>query len=194
MSAFDNIDWNAISDVIRFPEHALWQSEQRHKGQGAASTPASTAPSEASAAGVPAEPSASIATNVPIGRSAPSKSTAVHKPDPVAALSAALDAAASDEERSALSAAAPRKVRESLNARLTYRKSITDIDTRYAAFTAQLEAAADDSARLALIAAAQRDPKRGAAFLSEWTWRRTATENESRRRYLALIGGATSGE
>lgn len=190
--SWDNIDWNTISDVIRFPEQALWKAEQR-TAQRAAS-----APTEAIAPSAPAEPSASTAPNVPIaaGKTTAGAQRNVHKPDPVAELSAALDTAATDEERSALLAAAPRKVRERLNATLTYRKLIADVDTNspYAAFEAQLDAAPLDNARRALIAAAQRDPKRGTAFLSEWTWRRTATADDSRRRYLALVGGGTSGD
>lgn len=194
--SWDNIDWNAVSDIIRFPEQAQWRAAQRAANAPQDATGAPSTPTEAAAASVPAptEPSAPTATHVPVERSAASKATVTRKPDPVAELSAALDAAGTDEERSALLAAAPRKVRERLNATLTYRKLVSDADNPYAAFTSALDAAPDDDARRALIAAARRDPKRGAAFLSEWTWRRTATADDARRRYLAMIGGGSTGE
>ena len=104
----------------------------------------------------------------------------------------ALNAAQDDAERMALLNAAPRRLREQLNACLFYRKFMADTEAAVAtqqaafdAFTQQLDAAPDDAARLRLIAAAQADPQRGRAWLSEWSWRRTATLDHWRRRYMA---------
>jgi hypothetical protein len=75
-----------------------------------------------------------------------------------------------------------------MNAFLTYRQLMRDDEPDpYAEFSSTLGAAADDAARLALIAQAQRDPQRGPAWLTEWQWRRRATAEDWRRRYLALV-------
>lgn len=193
------IDWDKVSRAIRFPEQTLWEAEQlraiaaQRAAQAAADastdSAATTAPPERSDA--EQGPSTATHTPTPVKRSA----LAERHTNPVAALSAALDAAASDAERTSLLAAAPKRTREQLNTRLTYLKFTRDSSVDpYTAFTAQLDAAADDSARLALIAQAQRDPQRGTAFLGEWTWRRSATADDWRRRYLTMSCGSASGD
>lgn len=197
------IDWDAVSRAIRFPEQALWEAEQRRAIAAQKAALAADAPTEAAAAtSVPAEggngehgASTATRTPMPLKRSVPPLAPAERNNDPVGELSAALDAAASDAQRTALLAAAPKQTRERFNAFLTYRKLIRDSNVDvYAAFTGQLDAAADDAARLALIAQAQRDPQRGAAFLSEWTWRRSATAEDWRRRYLVMACGSASAD
>jgi hypothetical protein len=108
----------------------------------------------------------------------------------------ALDAAPDDAARLALLSAAPRTVREQLNAELIYRKFMTDTDAEVAAeqaafdgFARDLDAAPDDAARLRIIATAHADPQRGAAWLAEWRWRRTATCEDWMRRYLMAAAG-----
>jgi hypothetical protein len=110
-------------------------------------------------------------------------------------LLAALDAAPDDAARIALLGAAPRRVRETLQSELIYRKVMTDSSgecaaeaAAYAAFTRALDDAACDMARMAIIEAAERDPQRGPAWLAEWNWRRTATTEDWARRYFAAIG------
>lgn len=193
------IDWDKVSRAIHFPEHTLWEAEQlRAIAAQRAAQAAADASTEAATTSVPAQRSgaehgASSAINTPI----PLKGSATTERaiDPVAELSAALDVAADDTERTALLAAASKQTREQLNALLTYRRFIPESNVDdYATFTAQLDAAEDDAARLALIAQAQRDPRRGAAFLGEWTWRRSATADDWRRRYLAMACGSASGD
>jgi hypothetical protein len=111
-------------------------------------------------------------------------------------LLAGLDAAPDDPARLALLNAAPRKVREALSHQLWYRKFISDSadasaaqQAAFDAFSRQLDEATDDDARLQIIAAAQADPQRGHDWLAEWSWRRTATEEDGRRRYLAAVNG-----
>jgi len=193
------IDWDKVSRAIRFPEQTLWEAEQlRAIAAQRAAQAAADASTEAATTSVPAQRSgaehgASSAINTPIPLKG--RATTERAIDPVAELSAALDVAADDTERTALLAAAPKQIREQLNTRLKYRRFISgsSVDL-YAAFTTQLDAAADDATRLALIAQAQCDPKRGAAFLSEWAWRRGATADDWRRRYLTMACGSASGD
>jgi hypothetical protein len=72
--------------------------------------------------------------------------------------------------------------------RLVYQRFIAEsnreveAETRkLAEFSESLEAAGDDAARLSIILAA--DPK----FLAEWRWRQTATTEDWRKRYLAML-------
>ncbi len=114
----------------------------------------------------------------------------------VGQLLAALDAARDDAARLALLNAAPRKVREQAYGTLFYRRFVADCEAAYIAecaafegFERQLEAAADDDARLRIITAAEADPKRGRTWLGEWSWRRGANAEDSKRRYLQAACG-----
>jgi hypothetical protein len=109
-------------------------------------------------------------------------------------LLARLDGAPDAAARQALIAGRPQGLLEELRAALVYRKSKADVAEHLAAeraafeaFTAELDAAPDDDARLQLIEAARRDPQRGAAFVSEWAWQRTASTDDWMNRYLAMI-------
>jgi hypothetical protein len=103
--------------------------------------------------------------------------------DPVNALSIALDAAADDATRAALLAAAPKRTRELLQARLEYQAFMRPAVDPYDGFERALDAARDDAARRALIEG------RDAAFLAEWAWRARATSEVWRKHYLAMVAG-----
>jgi hypothetical protein len=105
----------------------------------------------------------------------------------VDALVDALDNATDDTERATLLAATPEGMRRLLRVRLVYRRfieaterKVKDDSRRRAEFTEALEAAPDDAARLSIVRAA------GPAFLAEWRWAATATDDSRRKRYLAL--------
>lgn len=111
-------------------------------------------------------------------------------------LVAALDAAPDDAARAALLAGCPKNLLAQLNAALVYRRFIAESDAAVAAekaafeaFTTELDAQPDDAARLLIIEAARRDPQRGAAWLAEWHWQRTATTQDWCERYLAMVRG-----
>jgi hypothetical protein len=113
---------------------------------------------------------------------------------------ASLDAAPDDAARQALLARCPPALLEAVNATLCYRRFRHETDAAsaaeaaaFAAFTQQLDAAADDAERLAVIEAARRDPQRGGAFVSEWTWRRAASAADWLRRYFELAGATDRG-
>jgi hypothetical protein len=116
-------------------------------------------------------------------------------------LLAALNAAPDDAARLALLSAAPRKAREQLKAELIYRSVIdgaaADVARQRAAFdkfSRELDAAPDDDARLRIIAAVQADPKRGPEWLAEYSWQRTATVEDWRKRYVATVCGESARE
>lgn len=116
-------------------------------------------------------------------------------PYPVDALFAALNAAPDDAARAMLLASATPELRAKLTNRLRYLRLHSETDATCAAeaaahaeFSRQLDGCADDAARAALIQGAHRDPKRGVAWVSEWRWRRTATPDDWRVRYLRMIG------
>jgi hypothetical protein len=111
-------------------------------------------------------------------------------------LLSALDAAPNDAARAALLAGCSPSQLAQLNALLAYLQMQADVAERCAAekaafeaFSAELDAAPDDAARLQIIDAARSDPQRGAGFVSEWAWRRTATVADWSDRYLALVRG-----
>jgi hypothetical protein len=122
-------------------------------------------------------------------------SPATLSPTTPEALLAVLDAARDDTVRSALLSSASRELRQKLKTLLVCRRfgvqvaaNIRAEAAAFAEFSRTLDTAVDDAARLAIIEAAQRDPQRGAAWVSEWQWRLTATAEDWRRRYLKMIG------
>jgi hypothetical protein len=105
-----------------------------------------------------------------------------------------LDAAPGDNARAVLLAGSSPDLLAELNATLAYRKFVADIAERcaaeeaaFAAFTAELDGASDDAARVQLIEAARSDPQRGAAWLAEWHWQRTASVEDWSRRYVEML-------
>jgi hypothetical protein len=110
-------------------------------------------------------------------------------------LVAELDSAPDDAARAALLEDRSPELLEKLHAVLWYRKFIDEVSEKgaaeeraFEAFTAQLDAATDDDARLKIIEAAHHDPQRGQEFVSEWSWRRTASTQDCLQRYLAMLG------
>jgi hypothetical protein len=106
-------------------------------------------------------------------------------------LLAALDAAPDDTARQALLVGCPRDLLGQVHASVAYRTFRAETDQHsaaesaaFASFTTALNSAPDDAARLKLIETARRE--RGAAFLAEWSWRRTASAADWMARCLAL--------
>jgi hypothetical protein len=193
------IDWAKAAYTIEFPLLAAYEAEKQRKVAALLHAPA--APSESSAPTPGANEPVRRASQ-PVERSARTAPTVgrvvKHYRDPAVVLSDALEAARDDGERAALLVAAPQQVRDRLSALLTYRRFVSgadapDPDAPFAELTRALDAAPDDNARLAVITAARQDPKRGSAFLREWRWRRTATSDGWRKRYLAEVAGDGEG-
>jgi hypothetical protein len=105
-----------------------------------------------------------------------------------------LDAAPGDNARAVLLAGSSPDLLAELNATLAYRKFVADIaehcaaeKAAFAAFAFELDAQPNDAARVQLIEAARGDPQRGAAWLAEWHWQRTATVEDWSRRYIEML-------
>lgn len=194
----EGINWGRLAEWAANPARYEYQAELQQKIQAAL---AAREQQQAAAASSDASPAPATEHNAPA--SAPSIATAPSLPRAVAtpksvpelvtALAAALDAVTNDAERTALLAAAPRQVREQLNARLTYLKLIRDSEAEiaaergaYAAFSACLDLAEDDAARLAIIRSA------APAFVAKWREHITDTQESARRRYLQAATGSGS--
>lgn len=181
------INWGVLADWASNPARFEYEGELQRKIREALAIreQREQAAAARSAAGEQAS------TPAPSDAAMPEPVVAAPKPpDNVAALSAALDATSDDAERAALLAAAPREVREQLNARLMYLKLVSDSHAAvaadhqaYAAFSALLDVAEDDAARVAIIRGAAPD------FVVKWREHITDTEESARRRYLARIAG-----
>jgi hypothetical protein len=157
------------------------QAVDAHLAQHAPVRPEPVAPRE-----VEPPPTAAPMAITQAVRSSSQPSDASHTPaDPVVTLAASLEAAGSDAERAKLLASSPRDIRQQLNARLVYLTSMRTPfpDDAYDVFERSLAAATNDAERTALIAG------RDATFLAEWAWRVKATQEDWRKRYLALVGG-----
>lgn len=193
-------DWDLISELLQFPNSSD-EIIAEHNLRTAAHDAVNNAPTVAHAnrsARMRAKPtvtgSAETATvdvshEVTNPARVASAPEAVAPADPVTLLLQALDAATDDAARERLLQAAPYELRTALDSYLTYRAFIGDCGREveaqrksFSVFTASLDACVSDDARVVVIGAAPP------AFLAEWSWRQSASDESWTKRYLALTG------
>ena len=185
-------DWNVAIEWATLPR---WRLEEQMRIRKVLADLGQKRAQDAAQSDPPPEPESAeetqglaptAAASAPVLRSAPDPKRA---PDPVDMLAQALDAASGDSQRAELLAAAPRQVREQLNARLQYHALMRAADEDpYAELVQALGTAGDDAVRRALISG------RDAAFLAEWAWRIRATADDWRRRYFETIDVNENGD
>lgn len=201
-------DWDLISELLQFPNSSAEILAEHKQRQRAAAhdkvddVPAAPAKPSASSrkrntaalAKPTATDSAHAVSDSAHVASAPQPGAPVVPPDPVTLLLQALDNATDDAERERLLQAAPYEVRAALDTYLGYHalmgecaREVEAQDKSFTSFTAALDSCGADESRVALIQAAQP------AFLAEWSWRQTASDDSWVKRYLAVIGADKGG-
>lgn len=191
-------DWDLISELLQFPnssDEILSEHRQRAAAHGTVHDAPAVAHAKRSAktrAKPNATGSAETAT-VDVSHEVTNPAHVASAPaataDPVTLLLGSLDAAVDDVERERLLQAAPYELRTALDSYLTYRTLMSDCAREaeaqrksFSAFTDALDACNSDDARVVLIHGAPP------AFLAEWSWRQTASDDAWVKRYLALTG------